>query len=519
MAGLLLFCQCATGAHAADWTLATSAHFEVYTTAGGKRAREALDYLEQVDAFFVRYLALAPTPRPRVRVIVFSNDAEYAPYRPAESATAFFQSAYDRDFIVLRDINADSMPVVIHEYAHLALSQTGAHFPLWLGEGLAEFFSTLSPDGKRTLIGRPALNRLETLRTAPVMPASRLWTVTHESPEYIASPSADQFYAASWALTHMILLNDRYRAGSDRFVALVAGGTPSPQAFASVYGKTPALLDRDLDQYVTRAFYGFRFVDVPSTTTTAPSASEAITAFDAGLVLAELLAAQRGHESQARSAFAALAQQQPAHAGLLEAWAFFERRTDHSDAAEALFQKAADGGSHTALVYSAYFKARRMLAQARPVDALSLLESLGPIPDSIAFEFYQVLANAHFVRGDLQEAADAAARVVQNARASSEVTFAEKFVKEVGGPPDMSRIATGRLRNMACDGALPVLHVETPTGTLRLVIDDPGKVLVAGGEMTTDLSCGAQDRPVKIGYSVVNPPTGTTGRVRFLDFR
>src|SRR5580765_3353970 len=89
---------------APTWTYSSSAHFEVYTTGGDARARDALLYFERAHAFFASYLQLSPTEARPTRLVIFSSDREYSPYRPNEFATAFYQPGPDRDYIVMRSI-------------------------------------------------------------------------------------------------------------------------------------------------------------------------------------------------------------------------------------------------------------------------------------------------------------------------------------------------------------------------------------------------------------------------------
>ena len=148
---------------ALSWTYAASDHFEVYTTSGGGRAREALAHYEGVHAFFTRHLKLSPGRLPVARLIVFSSEHEFAPYRPNEFATAFYQSGPSGDAIVMRSLDRDSATTVVHEYAHLMFRRSGAAYPLWLNEGLADYFSTVSIDRGRATLGIPPLGRLRPL--------------------------------------------------------------------------------------------------------------------------------------------------------------------------------------------------------------------------------------------------------------------------------------------------------------------------------------------------------------------
>ena len=134
---------------AEKWTYASSDYFEVYATGGDRQARDAITYFERVHAFFTDFLKLSPQPGKPTRLIVFSSDKQFAPYRPNEVAAAFYLAGPDRDFIVMKSLDDESYPIVVHEYAHLIFRHSGARYPIWLNEGLAEFFSTLSPEGRR----------------------------------------------------------------------------------------------------------------------------------------------------------------------------------------------------------------------------------------------------------------------------------------------------------------------------------------------------------------------------------
>ena len=76
-----------------DWTYAASDHFEVYTTAGERQAREALAHYERVHAFFAAYFRRPLETRERTQLVVFSDDAEFLPYAPNDFAT--FEYTFD----------------------------------------------------------------------------------------------------------------------------------------------------------------------------------------------------------------------------------------------------------------------------------------------------------------------------------------------------------------------------------------------------------------------------------------
>lgn len=171
-------------AAAQEWTHARSDHFEVYTTGGDRRAREALTFFERVRAFFAEVLMLAPHTDVPARLVIFSGEREFAPHRPNGAAVAYYLPAADRDYIVMRSLDADAYPLVVHEYVHLLLRHAGARYPAWLAEGLADFFSTMRLEISRVAVGVVPPGRLEYLAdTGALMDLDRLFAVTHESPE------------------------------------------------------------------------------------------------------------------------------------------------------------------------------------------------------------------------------------------------------------------------------------------------------------------------------------------------
>src|SRR5690348_8026112 len=72
------------------WIQLQSPNFEIYSTASESSTRETLQEFEQVRAFFISALPaknLGPLP---VRVIQFSGEKEFYPYRASDTAAAYY---------------------------------------------------------------------------------------------------------------------------------------------------------------------------------------------------------------------------------------------------------------------------------------------------------------------------------------------------------------------------------------------------------------------------------------------
>lgn len=462
----LLFCLCAPVLLRAEtrWTYAAADHFEVYTTSGERGARDALMYFERVQAFFADFMKMSPKLANRTRLVIFSNDREYKPYRPNEVATAFYQPGPDRDYIVMKTLDHDSYPIVVHEYTHLAIHQSGDRFPPWLNEGLAEFFSTLEPaPGGRMSVGRVPMGRLMHLNDGPVelIRVTRLLAIDHEAPEYNKSAHAGTFYSESWALVHMLMTDPRYRPKVLAFLARMEADDDGLAAFESVYGKNATAVETDLWGYIRKQAYGYFNVTYKEPKTTEKAPVRIAEGFEAGLVTANLLAVSRTREADARAAFDTLAKQKPDDIQLLESRGYFELRRGHREDALAPMSRAVELGSTNATLYRDYammggvddtrresllakavllapedvesrmFLASAQMRQGKNADALVTLKPITRVRPDDAYQLFRLLTAAHANERHWAEASAAAGMAVKHARTPVQTSEAQNLLRSL----------------------------------------------------------------------------------------
>ena len=542
----------AVSAHpAAGWSYASSDHFEAYTTGNDAHAREAIAEFERVHAFFERSLDLARTSAPRTTLVVFSSPKEYAPYRPNAVANAFYENAPGGDYIVMQGLDADAFPLVVHEYAHLMIRRAGGEYPLWLNEGLAEFFSTMTPQGSKMRLGLAPVPRLQTLAKGPALiPLDRLFAIDHQSPEYNEKGRADVFYAECWALTHMLLADERYRDRSRDLLASIAAGTPVVQTLMAMYGKSLAAISNDLDRYVRRESYGYTLADAPTESRAMHVTSRAAGDVEAGIVLAAMLGWQHGRENEARRAFEVLATRAPDDLRLAESRGLLESMTDHLDAARPYLAHAVALGSGNPLVLRSYAGlisssdpqqeealltralaaapddvdvridvARMLIERRRGAEAMKTLATVSRVPADRAFAFFEALTMAAVQAGQIDDAKAAAARTSGAARSDADRAQAVTLMREAG-TAQPERAVTGRLTNVICSEGPTIIEVKTDGTVLRLVIDNPRGIRVSEGSgASITLDCGQQDKPIHVAYVVaVDNARNTVGAVRMIEF-
>lgn len=92
---------------------------------------------------------------------------------------------------------------VYHEYVHHLTRHLIAQLPLWMVEGLAEFYGNVRIGSKDAYLGTPSTSNLATLHQQQALAVSALFKIDMSSPYYHEQDKTSIFYAESWALTHL----------------------------------------------------------------------------------------------------------------------------------------------------------------------------------------------------------------------------------------------------------------------------------------------------------------------------
>ncbi len=253
----------ATQVAAHSWVGVSSEHIDVLTDAArevGERIATRLEDLRTVLSLAAPALVADVAP---VQIILFRETTLAASYSPwwkgrRDEVSGFFQSAPDRGRLLFADDRTRTPAVAQHEYIHALLDAAMPGVPLWLNEGLAEYFSTFAAEGDHAQAGAPVQMHLDWLSGHDLMPLAELLAVTQGSSAYHEGDRRGTFYAQSWLLTHMILsgTGDDLRKLEAVLVSARAG-EPFARAFAREFGDEYALRER-LQAYVERERFTVR---------------------------------------------------------------------------------------------------------------------------------------------------------------------------------------------------------------------------------------------------------------------
>jgi tetratricopeptide (TPR) repeat protein len=211
-----------SSALAADnWIEVQSPHFKVQSNAGEKEARKVADQFEQIrNMFHSAFSTLRVDPPQPIVIVAAKNENTMKLFLPEEwevkghiHHAGLYQPAQDIDYVVLRLDTEGNNPfhTLYHEYTHALLRLNFSNLPLWLNEGLAEFFGNTTLGDKEIETGTIDPGHLYLLNQSKLIPIETLLEVDHRSPYYNETNRASVFYAESWALVHFLMMDEDAR--------------------------------------------------------------------------------------------------------------------------------------------------------------------------------------------------------------------------------------------------------------------------------------------------------------------
>jgi hypothetical protein len=225
------------------WVRVETANFTLLSNAGSRRAAKVGKRLEQLREVLTEtskgMTHVSPLP---TTIFVFKDSSSLAPYNlradgtPDEAVAGYFVRSVDGNYVAI-DASAEAQPypVIYHEYLHYFLENNIPAIPLWLNEGIAEFYSTFTIRDGRAEIGLFVQHHLLWLQQREWISLDDLFGVDTSSPIYNEGDPRGTFYAQSWALAHYLLLDERRRDRMGRLFRLVSQGTPSAEAFEQAF--------------------------------------------------------------------------------------------------------------------------------------------------------------------------------------------------------------------------------------------------------------------------------------------
>jgi tetratricopeptide (TPR) repeat protein len=247
------------------WLNLQSKNFNIVSNADEGGTRELALKLEQFRAVFAKIFKIQNSSALPVTVVVFKNDDSFKPFKPLYNGkpaniAGYFQRDHDENLITL-NITAKSeerpFAVIFHEYTHLLTSTTPRQWPVWLTEGIAEFYSSFEASKNKVTLGSPIANHVFYLRDKKFVPLKDLFQVGHDSPIYNERDKQGVFYAQSWALVHYLMLGDKQsrQAQLSQYIKMIHAGASADEAFSQSFKTDYVTLEKGLRDYIGNNLY------------------------------------------------------------------------------------------------------------------------------------------------------------------------------------------------------------------------------------------------------------------------
>lgn len=416
----------ASGETGQNWVEVRSAHFVVSSNATEADARRVAEQFEQIRAVFHgAFGKLRVDPPQPVAILAARDETTMKMLAPEEwegeghvRPAGLFHSDGEKDYVVMRlDAQGTSaFHTIYHEYTHALLHMNYSRVPLWLNEGLAEFFGNSTLTARDVTTGAADKTHLYVLSKNELLPMETLLQVKENSPYYNEMNRASIFYAESWAVVHYLLLDPEARRQQllGKFFAAWNKSGDAVEAAREAFGDLTSF-GETIKRYVQQP--NLR-VGVALPAQEAAASPYAVRGLSPGEVLAVRgdFFVHRKKMEQARPLLEKAVEAEPNLAATHEALGFFDYRDDDFVAADDEMTKAIELGSTSFLPYYCHgLLLLRDLTATQGVTntAVTFLERAAQINPQFAPTFEALTQVYSRSAGTQKQALEAATRAAQ----------------------------------------------------------------------------------------------------------
>jgi tetratricopeptide (TPR) repeat protein len=256
-----------SGAKQDTWVEVRTANFVVVSNAGEKQARKTAIRFEQIRDVFRRSMAVASAhPSPVITILAVKDADSMRALLPAYWAeghahpAGIFVENLNQYFALVQLDAPGSNPynTIYHEYYHSLTLPYFPNLPLWVAEGLAEFWGNTVVSDSETKMGEPDPDLIEELKQSSLIPLDVLFTVNQSSPYYNEDHKTSIFYAESWALIHYLMAGDNgtHRPMLETYLEALSHGASPEAAAAKSFGDLKTL-QSELSAYIRNRYFSY----------------------------------------------------------------------------------------------------------------------------------------------------------------------------------------------------------------------------------------------------------------------
>ena len=342
---VLLLLGVSISAHGATWSRVVDGPFTVFTQGDPAQATALMHSFAQLRNALSQVSPLHATASENLKIIVFQSEKEFNRFRLNPGSCAFYQQTSRGEYVVLQDQDTRRREVSTHEFTHFVVAHSGFTLPLWLNEGLADFYSTfrINGDGDYVTFGRSVSGRLAVLQNSTWLPLNNLFDVSPASPYYSNPERMLLFYSESWALAHMLIAAPEYADRFPNFLRSVSESHNTSESLRAVYNKSLAQIKDDLHEYLDRQH--LPLIEAHLASVYSPIAAYSVASVsdaEMEITLSDLSVTHPDAQADLQTRLTVAASQLPNNAEAAEALGYLALRQGKSSEARAQFQLAVD---------------------------------------------------------------------------------------------------------------------------------------------------------------------------------
>lgn len=266
-----------------SWSEILSPHFVMYTDLPPDEGSTSLAHFERIhDAFEKVAFPADNPPAVRTTLVLLRNQDEYEQIGPKGSDGYFSEKNLideERAIMVFHGDLSDTLRSTFqHELTHRFVYYFYPNAPVWLNEGLAEYFSSLSFERDKIVLGRPlaekgfikgswAFKRVTPSFTRIFVPISRVpplkdvlglsYEAFYANREAEPGEEMDKGrqtainYISAWSAVHMLQNDPLYKNAFSQYLMKLSTSKPG-DAWKAAFGDIdPALMEKHFRAFVS----------------------------------------------------------------------------------------------------------------------------------------------------------------------------------------------------------------------------------------------------------------------------
>jgi tetratricopeptide (TPR) repeat protein len=313
----------------------------------------------------------------------------YGQNKNAMKLAGQYRPSSDKNFAIVRtDVTgtgSNPYHVMYHEYAHGLFRLNYRGLPLWLDEGLAEYWGGSDIQNKEAQAGTADVRQIRVLQQNQLLPIATLVSIDATSPSFNSQDHSGIFYAESWALVHYLSMAPEVRDQNllNKYLATLQQTDDPIEAANKTFGDLKKFGEK-LETYVRLQAFYYNRIKLNSSISEKDFSARQIKPAEALVHQADFLL-HAGHLPEAIGVLHEAEQLDPSAAGLHDGFGYYHFLKADYDNAEKEFALALEANPNDAGVYfyraSIRYRKNGYGAESTPQIISNLEKSLGLQPD------------------------------------------------------------------------------------------------------------------------------------------